>query len=480
MRGLMAAVVSGAMTGWATVGAAAQGAPTSITYQGRLEQNGAGVTGSLPMAFRLYDAAAGGNQVGATISLGSVDVSGGVFTQALDFGAVDAGNTALWLEVTVDGFVMSPRQAVTASPYSLQTRGIYVDDAGRVGIGTDAPDAALDVAGPGAVARVVSTQDFSPAVVRLRGSVPGIGGFYSRIEFEDGFGSEIFGIQHDNAFGIDYLTLRTAAVPGGLVRVREDGAIGIGDLPTMVPLHVTDRDIGVYNDGMLNETLAIEDNDAVLGIYSSNTGSFGSGVAFGEAVGNALNDKWGLFRTTTNTSPELRVTYGPNPNYAQNGLSMAFVPGGVRFADGSVQSSASVGVRDIGFKSVDLDLFNGFPIPDAPAFQFIDTERVFVESEESAVLVIGTMIAGISGNGSMRFRLAYRPAGSGAVPTPMTDLHYVYPPGDALYYAYMPSNAVVTGLSPGEYDFGFFVQVVGDDNPNSSWGGNDLSVLVFD
>jgi hypothetical protein len=474
MRGMMAAVVCGTALGWAVFGAVAQGAPTSITYQGRLEQNGAGVTGSLPMAFRLYDAAAGGSQVGSTISLGSVDVAGGVFTQALDFGAIDAGNTALWLEVTVDGFVMSPRQAITASPYSLQTRGIYVDNSGRVGIGTDSPEAALDVAGPGAVARVVSTQDFSPAVVRLRGSVPGIGGFYSRIEFENGFGSEIFGIQHDSAFGIDYLTLRTAAVPGGLVRVREDGAIGIGDLPTMAPVHVTDRDIGVYNDGMLNETLALEDNDAVLGIYSSNTGSWGSAIVLGEVVGNQLVDKWGLARTTSNASPELRMTFGTGANYAQNPTVFRFTPGGLEFPDGSMQAAATgadYAVRLAG------ELFSNRGQISGPFFP--DTVTIEITQPGQRILVNGVATMRFQNGRGFEYRIAYRPAGSGGALSYATQrMVYSIGSNDLGEIHTVAATTIIDGLAPGTYEIGFLFDDIADYG-TPTYVGQQLTALTF-
>jgi hypothetical protein len=54
--------------------------------------------------------------------------------------------------------MLEPRQALTATPYSLQTRGVYVDDLGNVGIGTTAPVAELHVAGQAAFG--AGTRDF--------------------------------------------------------------------------------------------------------------------------------------------------------------------------------------------------------------------------------------------------------------------------------------------------------------------------------
>jgi hypothetical protein len=455
--------------------ALAQLAPTAFTYQGQLKQNGQAADTTVPMQFRLFDAAIGGSQVGSTVTLPGVDVVEGLFTARLDFGAIASGTGSLWLEITVGGFVMSPREEVSASPYSLQTRGIHVDASGRVGIGTVSPSGDLEIAKDGASLVIRSTQAFTPATAVLQGSVPGIGGIYSRLIFENGFGAEIFGIRHDNAFGLDFLTLTTAAFSNGLIRVKEDGEIAIGDVPSTAPLHVTDRDIGVYNDGMLNETLALEDNDAVLGIYSSNTGNFGSGLVFGESINNEVTNKWGMVRTTSNTAPELRVTYGSNANYAQNPSSVTFVPGGLKFPDGSVQNFAAAGLSVTDSESGSNNTNYSTPIPPAPGYLFVDTERVTVESTSSKVLVVGAATAFSGNNASIVFfQLAYRPAGSGGAPIPLTAMDR-----GSTSYLNLPSCALATGLPPGDYDFGFVFQM--DPGGTSSfYGGNDIVILVFE
>src|SRR5262245_12999648 len=60
---------------------------TAFTYQGRLQSAGAAANGLHDLRFRLFDAATGGAQVGATLCVNDVTVSGGLLTATLDFGA---------------------------------------------------------------------------------------------------------------------------------------------------------------------------------------------------------------------------------------------------------------------------------------------------------------------------------------------------------------------------------------------------------
>ncbi len=128
-------------------GALAAPPSTAFTYQGELRQGGVGVTQVLPMNFRIFNVATGGQAL-ATLSQPGVNVVDGLFTVQLAPGAsVLTGAQSLWLEVVVEGNVLTPRQLLTGSPYSLSTRGITVDAQNRVGIGTSTPAAKLDVVG---------------------------------------------------------------------------------------------------------------------------------------------------------------------------------------------------------------------------------------------------------------------------------------------------------------------------------------------
>ena len=113
-----------------TAGLAQAGAPlgTAFTYQGQLKKNGASVSGTCDFQFKLFDAASAGTQVGSAVSANAVPVMNGLFTVQLDFGAGAFSGDARWLEVAVkcagdSAFTtLTPRQALTATPYALHAR----------------------------------------------------------------------------------------------------------------------------------------------------------------------------------------------------------------------------------------------------------------------------------------------------------------------------------------------------------------------
>ncbi len=114
---------------------------TTFTYQGSLVDSGALANGSFNMTFALFDALSGGGQVGSTIVMNGVPVTDGLLTAELDFGTSAFDNTGRWLEIAVNGNTLSPRQPISRSPYSIQTRGIVVDQDLRVGVNTATPSA---------------------------------------------------------------------------------------------------------------------------------------------------------------------------------------------------------------------------------------------------------------------------------------------------------------------------------------------------
>lgn len=126
---------------------------TAITYQGQLRQNGAPYNGTPDMQFRLWSALTGGYTFPSVNMLSQVPVQDGLFQVVLDFGDQAFGAQPLYLEVTVDGTELAPRQLLTAAPRALSAApwhsspggGGFSD--GPIGIGIVAPDAALQVNG---------------------------------------------------------------------------------------------------------------------------------------------------------------------------------------------------------------------------------------------------------------------------------------------------------------------------------------------
>lgn len=121
-------------------------APSRITYQGELQDNGCLAEGTYAMEFSIWSSLTGGTQYDQ-ISMPEVEVSQGRFTVDLVVNDDTFVSSVRYLEVTVEGVTLSPRERITSAPYSLRTRGIHVDESNNVGIGTSAPDKKLDVVG---------------------------------------------------------------------------------------------------------------------------------------------------------------------------------------------------------------------------------------------------------------------------------------------------------------------------------------------
>ena len=131
------------------------------TYQGLIKMMGSPLNNTADFEFSLWDNAGtgqppvGGKQLAGTQAVMDVGVVDGLFTVDVDFGVPAFNGDKRWLEIRVRSphdpmgiapfTTLSPRQPLTATPYALQTRGIFVSDVGNVGIGTTAPTAPLHV-----------------------------------------------------------------------------------------------------------------------------------------------------------------------------------------------------------------------------------------------------------------------------------------------------------------------------------------------
>ena len=99
---------------------------TGFTYQGELQDQGQPANGAYDFSFRLLDGADPGtvSQVGSPLAVDNVDVSDGIFTVELDFGASPFNGQALWLEISVARTgetltALAPTQPLTAVPAAL-------------------------------------------------------------------------------------------------------------------------------------------------------------------------------------------------------------------------------------------------------------------------------------------------------------------------------------------------------------------------
>ncbi len=99
---------------------------TGFTYQGQLESNSTPVTAECQLAFRLYDQASGGSQVGSAIT-STVPITGGLFTVKLDFGSAAFAGDGRWIGIRVQCpgdsvYADMGRHELTATPYAVYAR----------------------------------------------------------------------------------------------------------------------------------------------------------------------------------------------------------------------------------------------------------------------------------------------------------------------------------------------------------------------
>ena len=101
-------------------------ATPAFTYQGRLSDGGLPANGSYDIKFTLFDASAGGTQVGEAVAAENQSVALGQFQIELDFGAGVFLGEDRWMEIAVrpaestgEYAILNPRQRISPAPYAM-------------------------------------------------------------------------------------------------------------------------------------------------------------------------------------------------------------------------------------------------------------------------------------------------------------------------------------------------------------------------
>lgn len=348
--------VTSVLVGLATLGAAlfpgsavhAQG--TAFTYQGSLNDGPAAANGKYDLRFRLFTDAAGSTQLGSTLCSDDVDVVNGVFTTQLDFGQQYITTAERFLEVEVrrdsgatcadaSGFVvLAPRQQLTATPLASHAKSafaldaadgvpanaVYVDDAGKVGIGTTTPVHLLHVQGAGPA---MVLQDTNPTASQA-----------GYVSYRNSLGGETAWVGFGTP-GSPHFSIVNARSGGNIVleaiTITSGGSVGIGTGTPTATLDVR-GDIRLGASGQYHAVVGEERIRIIRGRITSN-GAIQIGTGF-----TVTRTAVGLYVIAFNTafsstpvltlSPSVGATGGPY-NAHTNGVTSGSA--GIRIMNGS-------------------------------------------------------------------------------------------------------------------------------------------------
>ncbi len=169
------AFIFGALAATLVAAAAFRGAgqplDSTFTYQGQLRSAGQLVNGNVDVRFTLWDSDVGGTQIGNANSFNNYPLTDGRFALGLNFGTGAFNGDQRWVQVefrnpagTGQYLTLAPRDKILAAPYALyalnstasqwdynpKTQALTsAQNVAKVGIGTNAPTAALEVVAAG-------------------------------------------------------------------------------------------------------------------------------------------------------------------------------------------------------------------------------------------------------------------------------------------------------------------------------------------
>jgi len=263
-----------------------------FTYQGQLSNAGSPLNGTASLRFRLYTLAAGGSQIGSTLTLCNVALTDGLFTADLDFGAGAFNGDERWLEIGVQApagncltfTTLTPRQLVAAAPYAIrslapwETSGstTFYND-GNVGIGTSAPAATLEILDGDASLRVTSNGTSGTSTLDLKGVTPGglTSNVLGTLRFLDSSNSVRASISSSLGLFANPLNFAVAGVTEMVL--SGNGNLGVGTTLPVTKLQVvggTDSDPsggGFVVLGETNSTNISLDNNEIMALNNGAT-----------------------------------------------------------------------------------------------------------------------------------------------------------------------------------------------------------------
>ena len=120
-------------------------APQLFRYQGRLVENNQLVNDTIPISFKLYDELSGGSLLYEDSA--SVEVIDGLYATYIGDDTVTGSisnalsATSLYLEITINGQTLSPREQLVSVPYALNAGSSA--PSGSILLSTNYPDTAL-------------------------------------------------------------------------------------------------------------------------------------------------------------------------------------------------------------------------------------------------------------------------------------------------------------------------------------------------
>ncbi len=378
---------------------------TAFTYQGRLRSGALPANGTFNMDFALWDALSGGAQVGVTIAIVGQPVASGVFSAQLDFGASVYDGTPRWLEITVNGSTLSPRQALTGAPFSVNTRGLVVNADNEVGIGVSDPFVPLHVEAATISPAILGDNSGTGAgvsgVTRATGGTGVFGTATGVGTTGDGVVGSSGGTAGRGVFGLAFAsTGNTIGVSGETFSPAGIGVRGNTNSPTAYAGYFT----GGRNYFEGNVGIGID--EPLFKLHVERTG--GSAI-FGDSSTN--NGVWGTSAGTSGTGVLGTATATTGANFGVYGQSASNGGRGV-FGEATATTGINFGVHGVSSSTGGRGLFGQATASDGVTYGVYGQNHsnsgqgVFGEAIATTGVTSGVRGESASGSGTGVFALA--------------------------------------------------------------------------